>query len=64
MSNNKATIYEMSISKGMGHATVITRVRIYDNGRILINLMNPSGAGGNSIKKFQNPLILIRVTKF
>jgi hypothetical protein len=64
MTANKAMVYEMNISKGIAHATAITRVRIYDNGKILINLMNPSGAGGYSISNFRNMRNIFSIFKF
>jgi hypothetical protein len=53
MSNNNAVVlnYRIGIGGGYtasgqrivyGHATAITRVRIYNNGRFIINVMNPS----------------------
>ena len=53
MSANKAVVlnYNTGVSGGansaglrivFGHATVVTRVRIFDNGRFIINVMNPS----------------------
>ena len=55
MSANKAVVlnYNTGISGGVnstgqrivfGHATVVTRVRIFDNGRFIINVMNPGGS--------------------
>ncbi|THF48561.1 hypothetical protein E6C50_14865, partial [Flavobacterium supellecticarium] len=55
MSTNKAVVlnYNTGISGGVnsagqrivfGHATVVTRVRIFDNGRFIINVMNPGGS--------------------
>jgi hypothetical protein len=46
MQQNKTIHYEFKIY-GEGHATGITRIRIYDNGLIKINLMNPAhGSNG------------------
>ena len=61
MSANKAVVlnYNTGISGGVnsagqrivfGHATVVTRMRIFDNGRFIINVMNPGG----SITRFTN----------
>lgn len=55
MSAKKAVVlnYETGVSGGINsagqkiayaHATVITRVRMYDNGRFVINVMNPGGS--------------------
>lgn len=55
MNENKAVVlnYNTGISGGVnsagqkivfGHATVITRIRLYDNGRFIINVMNPGGS--------------------
>ena len=64
LSQNKAMIYEMKVDKGFGHAVGITRVRVYDNGKILINFMNPSGVGGYSIRNFNSMLRMFTVFKF
>lgn len=61
MSSNKPVVlnYRTGISGGVnaagqrisyGHATVVTRVRIFDNGRFIINVMNP----GSSATRFTN----------
>jgi hypothetical protein len=64
MTNNRAMVYEMNMSKGFAHATAITRVKIYDNGRILINLMNPSGVGGYRLYNFENMRNIYSIYKF
>lgn len=55
LSTNKSVVlnYNTGISGGVnaagqqitfGHATVVTRVRIFDNGKFIINVMNPSSS--------------------
>jgi hypothetical protein len=64
--NNNAVVlnYRTGISGGYtssgqkiiyGHATVINRIRIYDNGKFIINVMNPSAG---SITKFTSLKII------
>ena len=61
MSSNKPVVlnYRTGISGGVnaagqrisyGHATVVSRVRIFDNGRFIINVMNP----GSGATRFTN----------
>ena len=64
LSKNNSVIYEMRISDKFAHAVAVSRVRIYDNGRILLNFMNPSGAGGYSTTNFNNLRQIFRVIKF
>lgn len=63
MEQNKAIHYEFKFSNG-GHAVGISRVRIYDSGRILLNYMNPSGAGGYSTTNFNKMLNMFSVFKY
>ena len=64
MGNNNSVIGEIYISKGMGHSVVIRTVKVYDNGHVLIKVMNPSGAGGmvfRSFKKFYRFFAVIKI---
>lgn len=54
----------MRINEKFAHAVAVSRVRIYDNGRILLNFMNPSGAGGYRTNNFNNLRQMFRVLKF
>lgn len=38
--------------------------RVYDNGRILIRVMNPSGAGGSRFTDFNKFYRFISISKF
>ena len=56
-------IYEMSITPKYAHAVAISKVRIYDNGRILLKFMNPSGAGGYRTSNLKNVRQIFSVFK-
>lgn len=63
MQNNNAIHYEFRIGSG-GHAVGVNRVRVWDNGKIQANFMNPSGAGGYSARYFRQLLNVFSVLKF
>ncbi len=63
MQNNHVMIYEMRLWKGMGHSTAISKIVIYDNFRIKMWLMNPSGVGGRIKYNFNNLYNLINIFK-
>ena len=63
MNQNEPVYYEMRITKSAGHAVAVRNVTIYDNGRITIKLMNPSGAGGYRIHNFKRMLHLYKVAR-
>jgi len=64
MQQNRGIHYEFNISKGMNHAVGVSRVRVFDNGRIIVNFMNASGAGGYSTRNFNQMTRLFSVFKF
>ena len=64
LAKNNSVIYEMRINEKFAHAVAVSRVRKYDNGRILLNFMNPSGAGGYRTNNFNNLRQMFRVLKF
>jgi hypothetical protein len=64
MQNNNAIHYEFYISKNFAHAVGINRVRIWDNGKVLLNFMNPSGAGGYSTRNFNKMRYIFSIFKF
>ena len=64
MHNNNSIIGEISISKNMGHAVGIRTIKVYDNGRVLIKVMNPSGVGGSKFTNFNKFMRFIKVSKF
>lgn len=45
--------YEFKTSQG-AHATGVTRIRVYNNGTIKLNLMNPARRGGRIITDFKD----------
>jgi len=71
MSNNNAVVlnYRTGISGGytasgqrivFGHATAINRIRVFDNGKFIINVMNPS-SGATRFTSLKNIHLLFRV---
>ena len=53
--DNNGVSYEFWINAARcGHATALRSINVYDSGRIAIKLMNPSGAGGNSINQLSD----------
>lgn len=62
MEKGNPICYEFNLS-GYGHAVSIRRVKVYDNGRIVLKLMNPSGFGGYTLRNTNNLLNLFYVTR-
>jgi hypothetical protein len=69
--NNNAVLlnYRTGISGGytasgqrivFGHATVISRIRVFDKGKFIINVMNPS-SGTTRFTSLRNIHLLFRV---
>ena len=52
MQQGGAIHYEFIHPLHGGHAVGINRVRMWDNGRVRVNFMNPSNVGGNSTRNF------------
>lgn len=63
MSKNNVFIYEMNLNNGYGHATAISKIKIFDNGKIIIKLMNPSTTGGVVKRNFTDLIHLFKVVK-
>ena len=53
LKQNKGVSYEMKLDDINAHATAILRVRVYDNGRISVYLMNPGRGGVKVIRNFK-----------
>lgn len=54
----------MYVGPQMGHAVGVTNVRVYDNGRVFMRVMNSSGLGGSRFKNFDKFFRLMTVTEF
>ena len=64
LESGRGVIYEFKIGNTIGHSTAIRMVKIFDSGRSVIKLMNPSGAGGSRIRTLSNVIHTFSVTKF
>ncbi|MGN0029212.1 MAG: RHS repeat domain-containing protein [Marinilabiliaceae bacterium] len=63
MQNNKSIIGEILIGPKQGHAMGLTNIRIYNNGRVFIKAMNPSGEGGRCFANFNRFFQFFSVSK-
>lgn len=67
MKENKAIIAEIPIrmdGKNYRHAVGIEVIKTFNNGKVVINVMNPSGQGGSRFTSFKDFVRVIAVTKF
>ena len=64
MLHNRAIHYEFMTGRRSGHAVGVTRVRVFDNGRVRVNFMNPSGVGGSSTTHFRRMHNIFSITPF
>lgn len=64
MQNNKSIIGEILIGPKQGHAMGLTNIKVYNNGRVFIKAMNPSGLGGRCFTNFNRFFQFYSVSKF
>jgi len=67
LQNNNAVNYEfMFRTEGMrvAHAVGVNQVKIWDNGKVWVHFMNPSGAGGYSARNFNKMIDVFSIVKF
>ena len=45
------------------HATIVNRVRLYDNGRFVVNVMNPNAGGRTAFRNLRKLYKLFSIKK-